>query len=77
MAKLVQKVGSAILVVGINPQVYCGHSFRIGIATTAEAIGVEDCRAWHMSEFPAAVSQSLIKKKTDTKYWAVQSSVEL
>ena len=35
-AKLVQRVRSALLIAGIDPQVYCGHSFQIGVATTAQ-----------------------------------------
>ena len=40
--KLVQALNQALLSVGIDPTFYKGHSFRIGAATTAAAMGIED-----------------------------------
>ena len=36
-------VREALAKAGIDQTKYCGHSFRIGAATTAAAKGVEDC----------------------------------
>ena len=33
---------SALSKAGVDPSKFCGHSFRIGAATTAAANGVED-----------------------------------
>ena len=35
-------VRAALTSAGVDQQKYCGHSFRIGAATTAAAKGVED-----------------------------------
>ena len=35
-------VRTALSSVGVDQQIYCGHSFRIGAATTAAARGIED-----------------------------------
>ena len=40
--RFVEAVRSALLSAGVDQQKYCGHSFRIGAATTAAARGVED-----------------------------------
>ena len=40
--RLVKELRSALAQAGIDPAAYCGHSFRIGAATTAAASGVED-----------------------------------
>ena len=40
--KFVELVRAALAAAGIDQQKYCGHSFRIGAATTAAAKGVED-----------------------------------
>ena len=40
--RFVEAVRSALLSAGVDHQKYCGHSFRIGAATTAAARGVED-----------------------------------
>ena len=41
--RIVEMVRDALKKVGIDQEKYCGHSFRIGAATTAAARGVEDC----------------------------------
>lgn len=41
---LVVKVRSALSLAGLNPSNYCGHSFRIGAATTALKAGVSDAK---------------------------------
>ena len=38
-----EKVRDGLKRAGIDQTKYCGHSFRIGAATTAAAKGVEDC----------------------------------
>lgn len=40
--RLVVAVREALQSAGLNPSEYCGHSFRIGAATTAAARGMED-----------------------------------
>ena len=40
--RFVEAVRSALLSAGVDHQKYCGHSFRIGTATTAAARGIED-----------------------------------
>ena len=37
-----ERVRTALQQSGINPAHYSGHSFRIGVATTAAACGLED-----------------------------------
>ena len=39
---LVMRVRAALLPSGIDTSAYSGHSFRIGAATTASAVGLED-----------------------------------
>lgn len=41
--QFVQMVRSALADQGINASQYCGHSFRIGAATTATQNGIADC----------------------------------
>ena len=38
----VREVRRALSSAGVDPSAYCGHSFRIGAATVAAAIGIED-----------------------------------
>ena len=40
--RFVEEVRKALQLAGIDQSKYCGHSFRIGIATTAAAKGMED-----------------------------------
>ena len=40
--KLVQSLNRSLIAAGIDPQYYKGHSFRIGAATTAATMGVQD-----------------------------------
>ena len=40
--KLVQSLNRSLAATGIDPQFYKGHSFRIGAATTAAALGIQD-----------------------------------
>lgn len=40
--KLVQSLNRYLAAAGIDPQFYKGHSFRIGAATTASALGIQD-----------------------------------
>ena len=42
-AKFVELVREALQRVGMDQRQYCGHSFRIGAATTAAQKGLEDC----------------------------------
>ena len=39
---LVREIRRALLAAGVDASPYSGHSFRIGAATTAAAVGVED-----------------------------------
>lgn len=41
--KFVELVRAALQTAGVDQQRYCGHSFRIGAATTAASKGLEDC----------------------------------
>ena len=41
--RFVDRVREALRKAGVDHSKYCGHSFRIGAATTAAAKGVEDC----------------------------------
>ena len=41
--RFVDRVREALRKEGVDHSKYCGHSFRIGAATTAAAKGVEDC----------------------------------
>ena len=41
-SKLVQSLNCSLVAAGIDPQFYKGHSFRIGAATTAATMGVQD-----------------------------------
>ena len=41
-SRLVTELRAALQQAGINPLAYCGHSFRIGAASTAAANGIED-----------------------------------
>ena len=40
--RLVRELRQALSRAGLNPELYAGHSFRIGAATTAHAHGIED-----------------------------------
>ena len=40
--RLVEEVRQALGKAGLDPSKYCGHSFRIGAATTAAEKGMED-----------------------------------
>ena len=40
--RLVDRIRQAIKQAGMDPSKYCGHSFRIGAATTAAKSGMED-----------------------------------
>ena len=41
-SKLIQSLNHALPSAGIDPSFYKGHSFRIGAATTASALGIQD-----------------------------------
>ena len=41
-SKLVQSLNCSLVAAGIDPQFYKGHSFRIGAATTAATMGIQD-----------------------------------
>ena len=41
--RFVDRVREALQRAGVDQSKYCGHSFRIGAATTAATKGVEDC----------------------------------
>ena len=40
--RFVEEVRKALQQAGVDQAKYCGHSFRIGVATTAAAKGMED-----------------------------------
>ncbi len=42
-SRFVDRLRTGLREAGIDPTVYCSHSFRIGAATTAAKKGVEDC----------------------------------
>ena len=41
--RFIDRVKEGLVKAGVDQKKYCGHSFRIGAATTAAANGVEDC----------------------------------
>ena len=41
--RFVDRVRDGLAEIGVDQAAYCGHSFRIGAATTAAAKGIEDC----------------------------------
>ncbi len=42
-SRFVDWLRKGLRMAGIDPTMYCSHSFRIGAATTAAKKGVEDC----------------------------------
>ena len=58
---LVQKLRVALEVAGIDASKYAGHSFRIGAATTAAMVGIEDSLIKTMGRWESAAYQLYVR----------------
>ena len=56
----VDKVRSALSILGYDASIYAGHSFRIGAATTAAEQGIEDSVIRKVGEFGVSAIRSYI-----------------
>ena len=59
--KLVVSLRSALSTANIDASAYCGHSFRIGAATTAASQGVEDAMIKTLGRWESTAYQRYIK----------------
>ena len=59
--KFVELVQAALQSAGIEQQRYCGHSFRIGAATTAASKGLEDCLVKTLGRWESVVYLQYVK----------------
>lgn len=63
--KLVLQLRQALKAVGIDDTKYSGHSFRIGAATTAAAVGVEDSTIQMLGRWKSSAYLSYIRTPRD------------
>ena len=56
-----QEVRKALSAVGLDQSKYAGHSFRIGAATTAAAVGIEDSTIKTLGRWESAAYQLYVK----------------
>ena len=57
---VVNRVREALLTLGYNQSLYAGHSFRVGAATTAAAVGIEDSMIQALGRWSSAAFQTYI-----------------
>ena len=62
---LVKRVREALLPHGVDGTKYSGHSFRIGVATTAAAVGVEDSMIKMLGRWQSSAYQAYIRTPRD------------
>ena len=58
---LVRELRSAISHAGVDPSPYSGHSFRIGAATTAAAVGIQDNIIKMLGRWQSSAYQAYVK----------------
>ena len=68
--RLIADVRSCLARVGIHEDLYCGHSFRIGAATTAAKVGLDDSLIQTLGRWQSATYLRYIKLS-----WASLTSV--
>ena len=78
-ARFVQAIRTGLKEAGIDDSKYCSHSFRIGAATTAAAVGIEDSVIKTLGRWESLAYLQYIKIPRDqlagyTKKLAQQSS---
>ena len=59
--RLVVQLRSALTEANFDASAYCGHSFRIGAATTAAQLGMEDSLIKTLGRWDSAAYQRYIK----------------
>lgn len=59
--KFVREIRSALSKAGLDPEVYAGHSFRIGAATVAYAKGIEDSTIMTLGRWKSNAYQRYIR----------------
>ena len=59
--RFIQKVREALLAGGFNPSQFAGHSFRIGVATTAAESGMSDSTIKMLGRWESAAFQVYIR----------------
>ena len=64
--KLVAAVRLALQHAGMNASQYSGHSFRIGAATTAAQVGIEDSVVKMLGRWESSAYQRYIRTPRDT-----------
>ena len=68
--RFVERVRDALQRAGVDQSKYCGHSFRIGAATTAAAKGMEDCIIKTLGRWESLVYLQYVKLRiTRTAGW--------
>uniref|UniRef100_A0A1X7VW89 Tyr recombinase domain-containing protein n=1 Tax=Amphimedon queenslandica TaxID=400682 RepID=A0A1X7VW89_AMPQE len=63
--RLVEKVRRALSRAGLPAENFAGHSFRIGAATTAAAVGVEDSTIQALGQWKSSAFKFYIRPSTD------------
>ena len=59
--RLVDRLRAGLLEANIDCSAYCGHSFRIGAATTAAACGIHDATIKMLGRWESGAYQSYIR----------------
>ena len=72
-ARLIANIRLALLQLGLNPADYCGHSLRIGAATSAAANGLQDSAIKALGRWKSTAYQRYIHVSKETL--AVSASV--
>ena len=67
--RFVERVREGLSKTGIDQSKYCGHSFRIGAATTAAARGVEDCIIKILGRWESLAYQQYVKVPREQLWW--------
>jgi site-specific recombinase XerD len=58
---LFERLHSALSSCGFNPNLYCGHSFRIGAATTALKAGISDAKINMLGQWESSAYQTYLR----------------